>query len=234
MEIVNEPYVFQVDSDLIKKSLSNSNYLIEYSKINTKDKYCIIYFSSHNIYYPNNEDELKKQILDKNRFEWYAARIIKGSKHIFIRDIKKQWYLEGINNDINSIDKLEGFLKKETKGYKTIMVGSSAGGYAAVLFGSILNSEYVFSFNGQFQLYDLLETSNESIDPVIFRNKKNKSINKFYSLKSYISNPERVIYFWSKKSEWDKINQNHISSLGVLEIAFNTKSWHTIFEICLI
>lgn len=226
MENIDSPFVFQTDSNLVEESLKNPNYLIEYSDIDSiyKDKYCVVYFSSHNIYYPNNENEFQKQILDKNRYEWYGARIKKGFKHIFIRDNKKQWYLEGINNDINSIEKLEVFLKSETKGYKTIMIGSSAGGYAAVLFGSLLKSEYIISFNGQFQFYDLLKTSSEDIDPVIFRNRDNKIINKFYSLKPYINNPEKVFYFWSKKSEWDTINRNHVVSLGLSEVAFNTKN----------
>lgn len=226
MDKLNPSFVFQTDSDLVQESLNNPNYLIEYSEADSifEDKYCIVYFSSHNVYFPNTENEFKKQILNKNRFEWYGARIQKGSKHIFIRDNKKQWYLEGINNNINSVEKLEAFLKKETKGYKTIMVGSSAGGYAAVLFGSLLKSEYVISFNGQFQFYDLLETSSEDKDPVIFRNRYNKKINKFYSLKSYIDNPEIVFYFWSKKSNWDRINRNHIASLGLSEVVFNTKN----------
>ena len=226
MENLNSPFVFQTDSELVQKSLNNSNYLIEYSETESiyEDKYCIVYFSSHNIYYPNTENEFKKQVLNKNRFEWYGARIKKGYKHIFIRDNKKQWYLEGINNNINSIEKLEAFLIKETKGYKTIMLGSSAGGYAAVLFGSLLKSEYVISFNGQFQFYDLLETSSEKVDPVIFRNRHNKNINKFYSLKSVVNHPLKVFYFWSKKSNWDRINRDHVASLGVSEIGFNTNN----------
>jgi hypothetical protein len=226
MENLDSSFVFQTDSDLVKESLNNPNYLIEYSDVVSisKEKYCIVYFSSHNIYYPNNQKEFKNKILNKNRFEWYGVRIKKGSKHIFIRDNKKQWYLNGINKDVNSIEKLEVFLKHETKGYKTIMLGSSAGGYAAVLFGSLLKSEHVISFNGQFQFYDLLETSSEDIDPVIFRNRDNKIINNFYSLKSYINNPEKVFYFWSKKSNWDRINRNHVASLGLSEVAFNTKN----------
>ena len=176
MENLDSPFVFQTDSNLVQESLNNPNYLIEYSEADSifEDKYCAVYFSSNNIYYPNTKYEFQKQILNKNRFEWYGARIQKASKHIFIRDNKKQWYLEGINNNFNSIEKLEAFLIKETKGYKTIMLGSSAGGYAAVLFGSLLKSEYILSFNGQFKLNDLLKSSNESIDPIIFREKNNQ------------------------------------------------------------
>lgn len=226
MENLKSSFVFQTDSYLIKESLSNSNYLIEYTEtgVINRDKYCIVYFSSHNIYYPNTEEEFQKQILDKNRFEWYGERILKGSKHIFIRDNKKQWYLEGINNEINSIEKLESFLKIETTGYKTIMLGSSAGGYAAVLFGSLLKSELILSFNGQFQIIDLLKTSNETIDPVIFREKNNTKINQYFSLKEIIYNPSKVYYFYSTKSPWDLANKKHVENVNLNIIAFNTSN----------
>lgn len=223
METINHPYVFQTDSTMIKEGLNQSNYLIEYAdhKLN-KEKYCIIYFSSHNIYYPNTEDEFKNSIVDKNKFEWYGSRIKKGSKHIFIRDIQKQWYLNGISNSINSVEKLTEFLKEETKGYKTIMMGSSAGGYASVLFGSLLGSEYIISFNGQFQLYDLLETSKESVDPIVFRERNNTKINKYYTVKHCILSPEKVFYFYSNKSSWDTYNKNHVSDLSINILSFDT------------
>ena len=226
MENIDSFFVFQTDSNLVKESLNNPNYLIEHSDIDSiyKDNYCAIYFSSNNIYYPNTKFEFQKQILNKNRFEWYGERIQKASKHIFIRDNKKQWYLEGINNDINSIEKLEVFLKSETKGYKTLMIGSSAGGYAAVLFGSLLKSEYIFSFNGQFKLYDLLKSSNESIDPIIFREKNNPTINQYFSLKKVINNPSIVYYFYSNKSSWDITNKKHIENINLNIIAFNTSN----------
>ncbi|WP_282148873.1 hypothetical protein [Algibacter lectus] len=223
METINHPYVFQTDSTIIKEGLNQSNYLIEYTDHKlSKEKYCIIYFSSHNIYYPNTEDEFKNSIVDKNKFEWYGSRIKKGSKHIFIRDIQKQWYLNGISNNINSVEKLTEFLKEETKGYKTIMMGSSGGGYASVLFGSLLNSEYIISFNGQFQLYDLLETSKESIDPIVFRERNNTKINKYYTVKDSIQSPEKVFYFYSNKSSWDTYNKNYISDLPINILSFDT------------
>ena len=75
MENIDSPFVFQTDSNLVKESLNNSNYLIDHSEANliSKDKYCAIYFSSNNIYYPNTKYEFQKQILNKNRFEWYGA-----------------------------------------------------------------------------------------------------------------------------------------------------------------
>jgi hypothetical protein len=222
MALANKSFVFQTDSHLVKSSLNEPNYLIEYSKDNLDKKYCIVYFSSHNIYYPNTEHNFKKNILVNNKFEWFGLRIKKGYKHIFIRDIQKQWYLKGINNQINSIEKIKIFLENEIKGYKTIMIGSSAGGYAAVLFGSLLNSEYIYSFNGQFKVDDLLESSSELIDPIIFREKDNLLINKYFSIKKFINNPNKIFYFHSNKSNWDLRNKNHISDTAINIIEFRT------------
>jgi len=225
MEITDYPFVFQTDSNLVKESLKkNSNYLIEYSEYNAigQDKYCAVYFSSNNIYYPNSPDVFRREVLHKNRYEWYGERIRKASKHIFIRDNKKQWYLEGINSEINTIERLCDFLKAETEGYKTVMLGSSAGGYAAVLFGSLLKSEYILSFNGQFKLNDLLESSNESIDPIIFRERNNILINQYFSLNTFISNPSRVYYFYSNNSRWDVLNMRHVEKTGINMVSFNT------------
>lgn len=221
--------VFQVDSAIVQRAYSElQNYLIECAEIEPEeDKYCIIYFSSNDIYYPNNEATFTTQILNKNRFEWFNCRINKGSKHIFLRDIFKQWYLKGINRDINSIEKLLEFLKKETAGYRVITLGSSSGGYAAVLFGSALNAELVYTFNGQFMLSDLLSSSSkkkssELLDPVIYREQHNPPINQYYSLRPYIKNPERIHYFYSLHSAWDMDQFAHISDMSLQFIPFKT------------
>ncbi len=214
--------VFQVDSDIIKESLGHNNYLIEYSNQVTSEKYCIIYFSSNDIYYPNNEQAFKDQLLKKNRFEWYGTRINKGSKHIFIRDIQKQWYLKGINNTINTVDKLSAFLQIETEGYKIITIGSSAGGYAAVLFGQILNAEQIITINGQFNHQGLLQTSTEELNPIIFRERDNADVNKYFRLNEHISTPETIYYLFSGKSKWD-IDQNMlVNDIALNRIEFST------------
>ena len=222
MEKINT--VFQTDSEIIAETYrTNSNYLIEYSQVeNSKDKYCVLYFSSNDLYFPNTKDTFQNQLLDKNKFEWYGTRVENGSKHIFLRDIKKQWYLTGVNQEYNSIEKLSQFLKKETEGYKVITLGSSAGGYAAVLLGSLLNAELIYTFNGQFQISDLLQTSVEAINPIIFREQLNPAINQYFSLRSFIKKPNCIFYFYSDRSKWD-INQfEHIADLGVQTISFRT------------
>ncbi len=223
MEIKNQ-YSFQSDSLIVNHIFQNQdNYLIDYS-FDVPKEYCIIYFSSNDLYFPNNESAFKEQMIEKNRFEWFGNRIKKGFKHIFIRDIQKQWYLGGINALINSPKKLLDFLKLETIGFKTITVGSSAGGYAAVIYGQQLNAEMIFSFNGQFELKSLLENSNERIDPLIFRKINEKNVGSWYNSKNYIQNPKSIFYFHSSKSNWDIKQRQFVSDLDIRTISFISKN----------
>ncbi len=218
--------VFQADSYEVNQYYDNHpNYLIDYTTAldNTEFKYCILYFSSHDIYYPNSAEAFHSKLVAKNRFEWFGTRINKGSKHIFLRDIKKQWYLTGINKELNSIEKVLEYLKSETKGYRIITIGSSAGGYAAVLFGQLLNAETIFSFNGQFMLSDLLFSSNEKLNPIIFREQSNPHINQYYSLIKHITHPQNIFYFFSNGSTWDLMQFNHIKKLKINCYSFKTK-----------
>lgn len=223
MEKIDHPFVFQCDSEIVNDIYKNeNNYLIDETAYEDEDKYCCIYFSSNDIYFPNREDVFKKRITENNAFEWYGTRVKKASKHIFLRDIKKQWYLSGINKEINTIEKLTQFLKKETEGYRVITLGSSAGGYASVLLGSFLNAEYMLSFNGQFFLNDLLTTSTEKINPIVFREQHNSAINRFYSIKEFINAPQNIYYFHSSRSQWDITQYNHIKSIKIRTVSFRT------------
>lgn len=224
---VESKAVFQVDSQIVKDCfLGMDNFLIEYNTASPEGEgdgnYCAIYFASNEIYYPNNEVAFHNEIVKKNRFEWYRCRFEKASKHIFIRDIKKQWYIEGISDSLSSIEKILDFLKRETAGFKVVTIGSSAGGYASVLFGQHLGAERILSFNGQFMVSDLLESSTEDVNPTIFRRRDDKRFLPYYSLRSFVTDPETVFYFYSNKSAWDVSQLDHIKEKKINVISFNT------------
>ena len=216
-------FVFQIDSDIAKEIYNEAdNYLIEYSDTGERNV-CAIYFSSNGIYFPNTEEELVKRIVNLNFFEWYNTRIKRSSKLIFVRDIFKQWYLAGINADIDSPTKLVEFLKEETAGYEEIItIGGSAGGYAAILYGSLINANVAYSFNPQFEIFSLLRKSNELIDPLIFRLYEQR--NQYYDIRPFINKNLQIIYFYSIKSQWDIEQRNHIGDLpNLYRIPFASK-----------
>ena len=78
--------------------------------------------------------------------------IKKASLHIFVRDLKKSWYLYGINDKYNDVPSLAEYLKNLTSGYEIITLGSSAGGFAAILFGILLKADRIYCFSGQFNI----------------------------------------------------------------------------------
>ena len=202
MEEMNKScYVFQVDSDIVQQIyVKRDNFLIEYDDKGDKN-WCAIYFCSNDIYYPNTEEIFRKRIVEKNFFEWYHSRINRAYKHIFVRDVFKQWYLTGINARINTPEKLTEFLRKETEGYNIVTVGSSAGGYAAILHGSLLNAKYVLAFNPQFEIKSLLQTTTEEKNPILFRN--SSVIGEYFDILKYINVGTEIFYFGSNRSKWD-------------------------------
>ena len=222
MEELNN-YSFQVDSNIIQELRNLDNYKVIYEKTELSEpNVCAVYFSSNYIYFPNTESSVKKSIQEKDRYEWWNLKYPAASKHIFIRDIYKQWYLHGINSSINSIEKMCDLLKTEIKGYETVFIGSSAGGFAAVLIGSMLHVDKVYAFNNQFFLTDLFEKSDPKTDPLIFREKENPEINKYYDISPFIKNSENIYYFHSNKSDWDIRQYKSVKDLSLNVISINT------------
>jgi hypothetical protein len=221
---IKEPFVFQVDSEIVQKIYKeNDNYLISYNKDCVDKDTCAIYFSSNDIYFPNSEEMFKKRIIDKNFFEWYGTRFKKAYKHILLRDVYKQWYLSGINKEINSPESVLDFLIKETQSYEVITIGSSAGGYAAILYGSLLNAKKALVFNAQFDISTQLNTSSSDIDPLIFRY-RDSPVAEYYDIKPFINKNLEVFYFLSQESEWDFEQYQHVKDVkNINVISFSTK-----------
>ena len=68
------------------------------------------------------------------------------SLHFYI-DKHVNSYHQGIFGITNDIDETVVYLKNEIKDYKNVVfLGVSSGGYAAILFGSLLNINYVLAF----------------------------------------------------------------------------------------
>ncbi|RYU93723.1 hypothetical protein [Emticicia agri] len=222
---IKEPFVFQADAEIVKRAYNNcNNYIIEYD-LSLPKEYCIIYCSSNDLYYPNDETSFNDSIVKKNRFEWYRSRIKYGYKHIFLRDIKKQWYINGVNNILNTPQKLIEFIKQECKGFKIITVGSSAGGFIAVLIGQILDAERIYTFNGQFEIISQLNKKQvRTKDPILYRNKLNNEVLPFYDTCNFIVKPEKIYYFYSNKSKWDIAQNNHIYNININRISFKTSN----------
>lgn len=217
--------MFQIYSEIVRSVYINQqNYKIEYNN-SCKKNICAIYFSSNDIYYPNNEEIFRKRIVEKNFFEWYNTRI-NARKHIFLRDIFKQWYLEGINAELDSPEKIFEWLKRETEGYEVVTVGSSAGGYSAVLYGSLLKAQKVIAFNAQFSLKAIADESGEKCNPLVYKY-KNTDRSKYFELKDKISDSVNYFYFLSVGCENDMLQATKLFTPPIPPKSFNCLRFKT-------
>jgi len=199
------------NNHLLQEQYKKPNYNIRYG--NTRSKLCLIFFSGNGLYYPNTETEFINRIIKDDRYEWSnitKSRIFqkKCAKIFFLRDIYKQWYVTGINQSLNTVEKLLNWLKKETEGYTIITAGSSAGGYAAVLFGLLLRAERIFSFSGQFILSDIEE------NPLLKKYANNNQYNQYYNLVDFCSISQTpIFYFYPALCEYDKRQAKAVASM---------------------
>lgn len=69
---------------------------------------------------------------------------------IYCKDEKVKWYNQGLTDLTSNVDETVDFLRHKITGYKhAIFIGASMGGYAALLFGSILNVDAIVAFRPQ-------------------------------------------------------------------------------------
>lgn len=223
--VMNKEIKTQFDLKKISEIYNNhQNYKV--INFNHDDRRCIIYFSSNGLYYPNQDSIFEREIIKKDRFEWEKNILVSVRKVIFVRDIMKQWYLTGVNQEISSIDKLAEFLKQETEGLDIICVGSSAGGYAATLFGTLLKARCVFNFSGQFSLEDILQSAESRYkNPILVKHENDHSYRQYYSIIDFIRNGTvPIFYFYPAKCQIDVKQSDMIKDLkNVYEFKFNTK-----------
>lgn len=185
--------------ELIEKQRQEKNYIIQTEK--NDGKWAVIYASSSDIFFPVNEEGFLKDIVQKDKYEWFKTRIPYASKHIFIRDVARKFYRYGINNELSDLKKLADRLKPELEGYKVITVGSSAGGTAAIVLGNLLNAEFIFAFSPVIRSYD----ENYPKEKIENDLKENKIID----ILPVIQNSDIPIYYmYPSKSDFDKYTVN--------------------------
>ena len=151
---------------------------ISYVKIGDNNKKLVVSFASN----AHTGFEQKKSLMQlkyqRNDFDV-----------LYFRN-KDKWYLGGLNGIGKNINHTIAFLKKEFSKYdKVLCNGFSAGGYASLLFGSLLKVNKVITINAQTDLEYVnnklnifAERANEC--PITW-NKYNKIVNVLNDVVSY-------------------------------------------------
>lgn len=127
--------------DAIKYINEQEKLPIDYCKVGNDSKILIVSFAGFWKNYYDRKSSLLKLRYERNDFDvLYFAK-------------KKTWYLCGLDGIGKNINHTIEFLRIEFNKYdKIICVGISMGGYASILFGSLLNVNYVIATRPQTDL----------------------------------------------------------------------------------
>lgn len=90
--------------------------------------------------------------LDIPPFEFFSLTGGMPVKRVFVRDLRRSWYHRGVPRHGATIPEVGQSLRALLAGHevdRVVVAGTSAGGYAALLFGAMLEADEVLSFGPQ-------------------------------------------------------------------------------------
>ena len=85
-------------------------------------------------------------------FEFFQLARDVAAHKLFLRDVHQAWYHRGLPGVGGRIDEIAAFIRTEIAGMgatRIAVFGNSMGGYAALLFGALLNAHEVHAFAPQ-------------------------------------------------------------------------------------
>ena len=161
-----------------------------------------------------------RQGLGVPTFEFFNSLSGINCDKVFIRDFNQAWYQLGVDDQINSWYELKNILEKlikENKYKNVLFLGNSMGGYAAMMFGTMLNINQVVAFAPQTFI-----NNNKRLLYFDFRWKKqlknihksSKKSNFVLNLKTHFKKIEystSIDIYFSDAHRLDKIHANYLS-----------------------
>lgn len=167
-------------------------------------------------------------------FEFFNALSAIDCDKMFIRDFNQAWYQKGIDDKIKTIDQMRQYLADliQEKGYeKVCFMGNSMGGYAAILFGLLLDIDKIIVFSPQTfinpfrRLISLDYRWKEQLKEVYQYDKRAES---YYDLKRVLQRtPHKatVSIYYSTTHRLDNLHARRLKGIpGVQLFPINTKS----------
>ena len=120
-------------------------------------------------------------------FEFFSLTNALDLNKIYLRDLSQTWYHDGLTGISKNIDETVLFLRRkidESGAEKVILFGNSMGGYAAILFGILLNAPIVHAFSPQTFIDN--EDYFKKEDKRLIRYVHNNFPDKYFDLKNVI------------------------------------------------
>ncbi|MCR5622755.1 MAG: hypothetical protein K6G18_13020 [Treponema sp.] len=208
---------------LLDSAFSGDNFKIVNGM--AKNKKCIIFCSGNGLWFPDTDGCFRQTIISNDRYEWSttASHVLDYVERlIFIRDLHKCWYAGGINDRIDSIDKLADFLAELCRGFRTVVTGNSAGGYIASLLGYKLHADFVLNWSGQWNIWKCGSVTEDYF--FVKKYASDESRARYYDIVSLLQDSTvPVYYFYPAHSEQDIIQYACVKNLpSVYPIALDS------------
>ena len=196
---------------------------ISYVKIGNNNKKLIVSFASNQHDGFERKTSLMKLKYERNDFDV-----------LYLRNCNR-WYLGGLSGIGKTINHTIAFLKKEFSKYNNVITaGSSAGGYASILFGSVCNANTVIATKPQtdleYSIANCLPTKTEfesdemkcgAYEPTLASLGESKvitfqSFNKYKNLKNVIT-PNTNYYIVCEDNDHGHHGKHHCENLSEFE-----------------
>jgi hypothetical protein len=160
-------------------------------------------------------------------FEFFNSLNQFDCDKLFLRDLNQAWYQKGVDENINTISKLADFIRTKTlakKYKKVILIGSSLGGYAAILFGTMLNVNTVIAFAPQSFIDKwrrFIYRDKRWLNPVkgVYNNPKKEK--KYFDLKVFLKTLEydtEILVYYGSIHRLDSLHAKRLSEIKNIKL----------------
>lgn len=173
-------------------------------------------------------------------FEFYKSLSKLNSDKIFIRDFNQAWYQKGVDLELDHINKLIIYLEQniKIKKYKQVcFIGNSMGGYASILFGTIIGVNKVIAFSPQSfidrknRFFSFDRRWRKQIAKIYSFNKKE---NFFFDLKKILKKNNltntRIEVYFSSNHRLDSFHARRLSKFNNIQLYPQTDKGHSIVK----
>lgn len=159
--------------------------------------------------------------------EFFEAAKILNENKIYLRDFNQCWYHTGLYKISKNIEETAEYLQSEInqiKPKRIFFIGSSMGGFAAILFANLLKTGEAIAFAPQsFISNDLRNKHNddrwsEEVENTFNLTKDKKRI---FDLRTFLLNNngiQKTSIFVSKDNQLDLIHSNHLKDLDNIAV----------------
>lgn len=171
-------------------------------------------------------------------FEFFRSIQQYEVNKLFIRDFSQSWYNEGvpsIGDDIAAIEQFIKYIIKEYNITKVVVLGNSAGGYAALLLGYLVSADIVHAFAPQTFLdkWNRLKFWDTRWKSQIHHLHKTVKTKSYLDLKTYFSNKEiagQFNIYYCHKNRLDNIHANRLRNKANLLLHSYSEGGHGVIK----